>query len=133
MTILTDRKLASPIPSPETTAFWDAAKEGRFILRFCKACNRTHWYPRTICPHCASPDTEWRDASGTGEIHAFSVMARADPPYVVAFVTLAEGPTMLTNLVECDPDALAIGQSVEVVFKDTETGMKLPMFRPRGI
>ena len=39
-------------------------------------------------------------------------MRRAPEPYVIAYVTLAEGPTMLTSLVECDFDALAIGQAV---------------------
>lgn len=130
MPLITDRKLASPISSPETAVFWEAAKTGRFTLRFCRDCDRTHWYPRAICPHCFSANTEWRDASGKGEIHAFSVMGRAEPPYVVAFVTLAEGPTMLSNLVDCDSEKLAIGQPVEVAFKDTEGGMKLPMFRP---
>ncbi|MGE0310723.1 MAG: Zn-ribbon domain-containing OB-fold protein [Lautropia sp.] len=130
MTLITDRTLASPVPNPETAAFWDATKQGRFTLRYCRDCGRTHWYPRAICPHCFSANTEWRDASGKGEIHAFSVMARATPPYVVAFVTLAEGPTMLTNLVECDTDALAIGQAVEVVFRATDNGTQLPMFRP---
>ncbi len=132
MTTIIDRTLASPVPNPETAAFWEATKAGRFTLRYCRDCGRTHWYPRAICPHCFSAETEWRDASGKGVIHAFSVMSRADPPYVVAFVTLAEGPTMLTNLVECESDALAIGQPVEVVFKRTDNGTQLPMFRPAG-
>ena len=130
MTQIVDRKHASPVPSPETAAFWEGTGNGVFNLRWCRACNKTHWYPRAICPHCFSDDTEWRPASGKGEIHAFSVMSRADPVYVVAFVTLEEGPTMMTNLVECDSDKLAIGQKVELVFKDTEDGMKLPMFKP---
>jgi uncharacterized protein len=59
-------------------------------------------------------------------------MRRAPVPYAIAYVTLAEGPTMMTNLVDCDFDALKIGQDVEVVFQDAEEGAKVPMFRPAG-
>ena len=44
-------------------------------------------------------------------------MRRAKEPYAIAYVTLAEGPTMLTNIVDCDLDELRIGQAVAVVFK----------------
>ena len=51
-------------------------------------------------------------ASGNGTIYTFSVMRRAKEPYAIAYVTLAEGPTMMTNIVDCDFDALRIGQPV---------------------
>jgi uncharacterized protein len=99
----------------------------------CGGCGRVHWYPRAICPFCGSDKIEWRDASGKGTIYTFSVMRRAKEPYVIAYVTLAEGPTMLTNVVDCDFDALAIGQPVSVVFAETENGPPVPMFRPHHI
>jgi hypothetical protein len=37
---------------------------------------------------------------------------------------------MMTNIVDCDFDAVHIGQSVTVVFKDSEDGPPVPMFRP---
>jgi hypothetical protein len=45
-------------------------------------------------------------------------------------VTLAEGPTMMSNIVDCDFDTLRVGQQVSVVFKDTENGPPVPMFKP---
>jgi uncharacterized OB-fold protein len=48
----------------------------------------------------------------------------------MAYVTLAEGPTMMTNIVECDPDALRIGDAVGVTFVATVGGYALPVFRP---
>ena len=48
----------------------------------------------------------------------------------IAYVTLAEGPAMLTNIVECDFDALRVGQNVNVVFHDSENGPPVPMFKP---
>jgi len=73
---------------------------------------------------------EWRAGSGKGTIYTFSPMRRVEEPYVIAHVTLAEGPTMLTNIVDCDTDKLAIGQSVTIVFQETENGPPVPMFRP---
>ena len=37
---------------------------------------------------------------------------------------------MLTNIVDCDPDKLAIGHPVTIVFQETENGPPVPMFRP---
>ncbi len=124
------RKIPSPIITVETQKFWDAARERRFVVPTCAACGRAHWYPRAICPFCGSDKIEWRAASGGGVIYSYSVMRRAKEPYAIAYVTLAEGPTMMSNIVDCDFDALAIGQPVSVVFQDTESGPPVPMFRP---
>jgi uncharacterized protein len=109
--------------------YWAAAREGRLLLKHCRACDRTHYYPRPLCPFCMSDDTEWREASGAGTVYSWSVERRAQPPYVIAFVTLAEGPTLLTNLVDCDPDGVAIGQAVTLAF-ETREEQPVPVFRP---
>jgi hypothetical protein len=124
------RKIPSPLVNVETEAFWQAACEGRLVVPYCTACDRPHWYPRAICPFCGSGTIEWRGARGRGTIYTFSVMRRAKEPYVIGYVTLAEGPTMMTNIVDCDFDALQIGQAVGVVFKATENGPPVPMFKP---
>jgi uncharacterized protein len=124
------RKITPPAVNPETKPFWDAAREGRFLVPFCAACGKAHWYPRAICPFCAAYKVEWREASGKGTIYTFSVMRRVKEPYAIAHVTLAEGPTMLTNIVNCDFDKLHVGQPVAVVFQETEGGPPVPMFKP---
>jgi uncharacterized OB-fold protein len=55
-------------------------------------------------------------------------MRRAEVPYAIAYVTLDEGPTMMTNLVDCDFDRLKIGQRVKVVFTPTDGGPPVPTF-----
>lgn len=113
--------------NPETAAYWAAAARGELLLKSCRSCGEAHFYPRSICPHCFSADTEWVAAAGTGEIYSFSVMRRADPPYVIAYVTLAEGVGMLTNIVDCDPDAVRIGAAVRVAFAERD-GRTAPVF-----
>jgi uncharacterized OB-fold protein len=59
-------------------------------------------------------------------------MQRGNPnPYCIAYVTLEEGVTMMTQIVDCDLAALKIGQKVKLVFKPTEgDGPPVPMFTP---
>jgi uncharacterized OB-fold protein len=125
------RKIFAPTPTPETQPFWDAAAKGALTVKRCAVCGKAHHYPRPMCPFCGSDRTEWKDASGQGVIYSFSVMRRAAPPYVIAYVTLEEGPTIMTGIVDCDFDALRIGQPVRVVWKDSDGGPPVPMFTPR--
>jgi uncharacterized protein len=115
---------------PETREFWAAAEAGRLLLNTCEDCHRPHWYPRAVCPLCGSTRLRWLQASGKGTLYAFSTARRASPPYTLAYVQLAEGPTLLTNVVEADPDALAIGMAVRVTFRRADEGRMMPFFKP---
>ena len=108
--------------------YFEAATEGQLLLKRCADCDKTYYYPRPICPFCMSDDTTWVEASGGGQIYSWSVQRRADPVYVIAFVTLDEGPTMMTNIIDCDLDSLEIGQKVSLVFEQRE-GQPVPVFR----
>ena len=125
-----ERKIPAPPVSPETQAFWDAAAAGRLMIKKCMACGQAHHYPRAMCPFCGSDRTEWREASGRGTIYSYSVMRRVPVPYAIAYVTLEEGVSMMTNIVDCELDAIRIGQAVTVVFRPTEGGPPVPMFTP---
>ena len=125
-----ERKIPAPPLNPEIQPFFDAAAKGTLLVKRCTACGQPHHYPRAICPFCGSDRTEWVEASGRGTLYSFSVLRRATPPYAIAYVTLAEGPTMMTNVVDTDLDALKVGQPVRVVFKPTDGGPPVPMFTP---
>jgi hypothetical protein len=125
------RKYPAPQPNLETQAFWDAAAEGKLMIKKCDSCGELHFYPRAHCPFCFSDKTSWQQASGTATIYTYSVMRRGAPvPYAIAYVTLAEGPTMMTNIVDCDLNAIRCGQAVKLVFKPTEGGPPVPCFAP---
>ena len=70
------RRITSPVVNAETKAFWDAARQNRFLIPVCTACGKAHWYPRAICPFCACDKIAWRQASGRGTIYTYSVMRR---------------------------------------------------------
>lgn len=127
---MAERTLPGMGTTPETEAFVAAAREGRFMLPYCQDCGRTHWYPRAVCPHCFSSRVELRPASGRGTVYSHSTMLRVEAPYTLAYVTLAEGPTMLTNLVSPGPDGWHIGQAVQLRFQPADDGTPVPVFAP---
>jgi hypothetical protein len=129
MSAMAERTIPAPLTNAETEAFWEAAKQGKFLLPWCVDTNRAFWYPRAVSPFTLGK-VEWRESKGTGVIYSVSVMKRAPEVYAIAYVTLDDGPTMMTNIVDCDWDSLAIGQRVEVTFRPTQDGQPFPQFRP---
>ena len=126
-----ERKLPAPPPNAENKPYFDAAAEGQAADQALRRLRRAALLSRAICPFCFSDRTEWRPAAGRGTIYTYSVMRRGVAgPYAIAYVTLDEGVTMLTNIVDCDFDSIRIGQPVRVVFKPTDGGPPVPMFTP---
>ncbi len=115
---------------PETSEFWAAAAEGKLLLKTCDDCKSSHWYPRAVCPMCGSVKLRWTEASGQGKLYAFSPARRVEPTYTLAYVTLDEGPTLMTNIIDAEPETLQIGQPVQVKFQAAEEGRMMPFFTP---
>src|SRR5262245_58258921 len=97
-----DHEPPVPAVNADTKPYWDAARAGRLILRFCGACRKPHFPPRHLCPTCWAPCADWIESTGRGSVYSFTVMRRAPSPefsasvpYVVALVDLEEGPRML--------------------------------------
>ena len=126
---MSQRNIPSPPMSVENEAFWAAANEGRLMVPRCKDTGQFFWYPRNLSPFTLSNNVELVEASGKGTIYTYSVMRRADPQYAIAYVTLEEGITMMTNIVDCDFDSLTVGQAVELDFYETENGQRVPVFK----
>ncbi|GGU88275.1 DNA-binding protein [Streptomyces albospinus] len=139
-----------PEPDAFTRPYWDAAGEGRLLLRRCRAegCGAVHHYPREFCPHCWSEDVVWEPAAGRATLYTWSVVHRNDlppfgdrVPYVAAVVELAEGPRMMTEVTDCAAADLRIGMPLTVHFRrdlpDSREegaagggGCAVPVFRP---
>jgi uncharacterized OB-fold protein len=127
-----------PVPLPDNISrpYWEAAGRGELVYQECGHCGHRQLYPRALCTSCAAtPD--WRTASGRGTVHTFTVIRQnwAEPfremlPYVVAMVELAEGPRLMSNITDCDPEGVHVGMPVEAWFLPVEDGIGLPMFRP---
>lgn len=129
-----------PVPEPavnvDAAPYWDAAVEGRLVIPVCDDCGSAIWYPRPFCPECSSWNVTWTPDSGLGQIYSFTVCRRGVgeykelDSYVFGYVDLDVGVRVMTNIVDCDYDALEIGDRVRAVFHPTPEGSALLRFRP---
>jgi uncharacterized OB-fold protein len=126
-----------PEPTPETRHFWDGCKAGELRLQRCRACSRPYFPPRPFCPHCASRDVEVFAASGRAALYSYVINHRPRPdmgrePHAIAVVELAEGPRMMTNIVNCPqtPEALQLDMPLRVIFSQESEDIALPLFEP---
>ena len=72
----------------QTRSRFDAAAEGRFLIKRCTACGEAHWYPRAMCPFCHSDKTVWEESKGEGVVYSFSILRKSPTgPYALAYVT----------------------------------------------
>lgn len=119
---MTDLPVYAPPFGPEAEPFWTAAAKGRLVLPRCDACGHHIWYPRSWCPVCGHEAVTWIELSGRGIVYAVTVLHKAmgpwapAAPFAVAYVELAEGPRILTNVLCDDPAAVRIGDAVEATF-----------------
>jgi len=117
---------AAPAIDWESRAYWEGAGRGELVLQRCRDCGVVQHRPRGLCATCLSDDIEHFVASGRGSIYTYSVVRQNQMPafakavpYVVSYVQLEEGPQLLTNIVDCDPDDVSIGMAVRVDFVPT--------------
>ncbi|MCM3920800.1 Zn-ribbon domain-containing OB-fold protein [Frankia sp. AiPs1] len=126
-----------PTIEDENRPFWDAARQGRFLIARCSSCGRAHHYPRPFCPFCWSEEVSWEDASGQATLYTYSTVFVNDLhpfaeriPYVAALVDLAEGPRVMTNIIDADPADLHIGMPLTVAYRELTDEITAPVFRP---
>ena len=125
-----------PVPTSDSRPFWEGCRRHELLLPRCRPCGDYFFYPRLLCPRCLSKDLEWAKSTGRGKVYSFSVVHTRffgqpwEVPYAVAIIQLDEGVRMLSNVVECSPDDVTVGMSVEVVFEDVTQEVTLPKFRP---
>jgi uncharacterized OB-fold protein len=136
---MSEKRYQKPLPriDEESRGYWEALARHELYVQRCRDCGTVRFPPRAVCTGCMSSATEWLRCSGRGTVYSFTVTHqnqapgfREELPYVLAIVELAEGPRVMTNVVECPPDAVRIGMPVEVVFDDVAPGVTLAKFRP---
>src|SRR5262245_3141718 len=130
---LTNRIL--PSLTPENRAFWTGGAEGKLLILRCGACGRWVHPPAATCPEDGSPLAP-EAVSGKGSVFTFTINRHpfnpaVPPPYVIAIVELAEqeGLRLMTNVVNLDPEQVAIAMPVHVVFEE-HGEIFVPLFEP---
>ncbi|WP_435405111.1 Zn-ribbon domain-containing OB-fold protein [Mycolicibacterium parafortuitum] len=129
------------LPEIDDTArqYWTAGADGQLRIAFCAACARHVHPPRPRCPDCAGI-LEFRVVSGDATLFTYTVAYQqfnpsVPTPFVIALVELAEQPglRLVTNIVDCDPEALVCGMALRVRFEEQRRGdttVFVPVFAP---
>jgi uncharacterized OB-fold protein len=135
----------SPIDDPwsdeSTSPFWEAALESRLTAAKCTRCGTCQIPPKPRCYHCQNDRYDWIDLPGTGTIYSFTVVRHALRPDLVAAVpyvtgvieldgTQGAGARMISNIIDCVPEAVRIGDKVRVVFDKVSDTYVVPRFAP---
>ena len=126
--------LPEPRPSALTAPHWQGCAEGVLRVQRCADCQHYEFPPQPVCSACQSTRLEWVNSSGSGTLYSYTVVHRPqrpefEVPYVAAIIELDEGWHMLSNIVDCDINALSVGQRLQACFVPRGQSF-LPMFRP---
>ena len=131
---------AIPVPDELNQPYWDGAKEHKLVLQHCANCPTVSARPRVVCPRCHGEEFEWKQVSGRGILHSYSIVHsttapgfRDEVPYVAANVSIEEDLTcyIACNLLidQADHDKLNISLPVVVEFEDHGNDVVVPQFR----
>ena len=115
--------MARPVPIADEASqpFFDAAAEGKLLLRFCAKCQRYMTYSAEFCDNCLGSDLEWQASAGKGTVYSYVVMHQVlhpgfagEVPYNVVVVETDEGPRLQSNLIGTPDADIKVGMRVEV-------------------
>jgi uncharacterized OB-fold protein len=136
MTLLGPQRgaIASPHASDLSQPFWYGCALGELRFQRCDDCGLATHTPAYLCAHCASQRLSWERSAGTGTIYSWTIVWRPqspafEVPYAPVIVDVDEGWQILSNVIGCEPGAIAVGLRVTVEFHATESGFSLPYFR----
>ena len=99
-------------PEAEFNAYLD---EGRFMIQRSKSTGKHVFYHRAAVPGSGERDLEWVEASGNGVVYSTTVNRRRPEKggaFNVALIDLAEGPRMMSRVVDIAAEDVKIGMAV---------------------
>lgn len=127
--------LPHAVPTGASAPFWAGCAAGELRYQRCGNCAAVAFPPVETCRECLSGDLAWEVSSGRGTVYSWTVVHRpATPafavPYAPAIVDVAEGFSVLSNLVDVAPEDITAGLPVAVRFVSVAAGPALPYFAP---
>jgi uncharacterized OB-fold protein len=133
-TITADHPL--PAPTRDNAPFYDAARKGELRFQRCSACGTFRHYPRPSCPACLSRAYTWERSSGRGRVYTWTIVRgptlpafEHNLPYNVVDVLMDEGVHFVSEVLDCPPEEIHAGLTVEAVFVPVSDAITLVKFR----
>jgi uncharacterized protein len=129
---------ALPLIDRDNAAFWTGGGAGELRIYCCRDCRYYVHPPVRFCPKCESRRVEPEAVSGRGVVTSFTVNHKQwvpglPVPYVLALVSIAEQEDvrLVSNIVNCPPEAVTMGMAVKVFFEQHED-LWVPFFEPEA-
>ena len=131
---------ALPGLDDQNRAFFTA---GVLTLQQCQSCQHVQHPPEDVCEKCQSFELGSFSSAGAGRVESVVVVhhpvhpgLKDHVPYAVVLVSVDDAPGLMVagNVVGTEPDAVAIGDPVQVTFEDvtdpaTETRLLIPQWK----
>jgi uncharacterized OB-fold protein len=113
--------------------WWEAVDAGRLPIQRCTDCKTLRHPPRPMCGRCQSLSWDSIDSAMSGEIVSFTALHYPQfpgypSPVICAVIRLDEGINFVSNLVDCAPEDVAIGQRVQGRIEVIDEKNTLPQF-----
>jgi uncharacterized protein len=132
--------MRDPFADESTQPFWDAALEDRLVVPKCTKCATFVLPPQPRCFACQNETFENVELPGTGTIYTFTVVRHPLSlelsevvPYVSGVIDLdgtqGAGARMIANIVDADPETVAIGDKVSIFFEKVSDTFAVPRFK----
>lgn len=121
------------VRAKDNSWWWELVDEGRLPIQRCTDCSTLRHPPRPMCGACQSLNWDFVESSMAGEILSFTTLRYPQfpgypSPVICAVIRLDEGTNLVSNLVDCTPDAVAIGQRVQGRIVKVDEKNTLPQF-----
>ena len=116
-------------PEAQFRAYLD---RGKFMIQRSKSTGAYVFYPRVAAPGTGESDLEWVEASGDGVVYSTTVVRNRPEKggdYNVALIDLAEGPRLMSRVVDIEPAAVKIGMKVRAMVGELD-GQPQILFTP---
>jgi uncharacterized OB-fold protein len=114
--------------------FWrEMPQRYRYEAAKCTKCDKIFFPPRQVCNSCRGREFSKVILNPNGVVETFTVIRVAptgfedEAPYAVGVIKLDDGVKLTAQIVDCEPEALSIGDRVRLEFRrvqqDGESGI----------
>ncbi len=105
----------------------EALKKNQLLGLKCDDCGSFNCPPNLACQSCGGMNTEVVELTGKGKIVTYTTVYVApggrenEAPFIIVMVELEEGPWIMGNLIDIDPERI----SMELIGKEVKLGNKV--------
>jgi uncharacterized protein len=127
-----------PLPelNDDNAFFWKSGADGQLRFLHCEPCNYFIHPPAPVCPKCLESAPQPKAVSGQATVRSVTINHQPwgpglPVPYAIAIVGMVEQDdlNLTTNIIGAEPQAIAIGDRVRVVFEQRDD-IHVPLFEP---